>query len=82
MRSDVQKIFTETPHNKQVMMFTATLSADIKLICRKFMKNQTEVLIENESKLTLHGLKQYYVMLENKDKITKLIDLLDQLQFN
>jgi len=59
------------------MMFTATLSADIKLICRKFMKNQTEVLIENESKLTLHGLKQYYVMLEKKDKITKLIDLLD-----
>jgi ATP-dependent RNA helicase UAP56/SUB2 len=57
MRSDVQKIFTETPHNKQVMMFTATLSGEIKLICRKFMKNQTEVLIENESKLTLHGLK-------------------------
>ena len=56
MRSDVQKIFTETPHNKQVMMFTATLSGEIKLICRKFMKNQTEVLIENESKLTLHGL--------------------------
>lgn len=79
MRSDVQKIFTETPHNKQVMMFTATLSSDIKLICRKFMKNQTEVLIENESKLTLHGLKQYYVMLENKEKITKLMDLLDQL---
>lgn len=82
MRSDVQKIFTETPHNKQVMMFTATLSGDIKLICRKFMKNQTEVLIENESKLTLHGLKQYYVMLDNKEKITKLMDLLDQLQFN
>jgi ATP-dependent RNA helicase UAP56/SUB2 len=39
------------------MMFTATLSGEIKLICRKFMKNQTEVLIENESKLTLHGLK-------------------------
>lgn len=63
-------------------MFTATLSGDIKLICRKFMKNQTEVLIENESKLTLHGLRQYYVMLDNKEKITKLMDLLDQLQFN
>jgi ATP-dependent RNA helicase UAP56/SUB2 len=45
------------------MMFTATLSGDIKLTCRKFMRNATEVLIENESKLTLHGLKQYYVQL-------------------
>ena len=57
MRSDIQKIFTATPHNKQVMMFTATLSSEIKDTCRKFMRNPTEVLIESESKLTLHGLK-------------------------
>jgi ATP-dependent RNA helicase UAP56/SUB2 len=64
------------------MMFTATLSGDIKLTCRKFMRNPTEVLIENESKLTLHGLKQYYVLLDDREKIAKLMDLLDQLQFN
>ena len=63
MRTDIQQIFKNTPHTKQVMMFTATLSGDIKLTCRKFMRNATEVLIENESKLTLHGLKQYYVQL-------------------
>jgi ATP-dependent RNA helicase UAP56/SUB2 len=57
MRRDIQEIFKETPHNKQVMMYTATLSNDIKDTCRKFMRNPTEVLIENESKLTLHGLK-------------------------
>jgi len=82
MRSDVQSIFKNTPVNKQVMMFTATLSEDIKVTCRKFMKNPTEVLIENESKLTLHGLKQYYVQLSDKDKNRKLIDLIDQLAFN
>jgi len=37
MREDVQKIFMETPREKQVMMFSATLSAEIKPICRKFM---------------------------------------------
>ena len=77
MRSDVQKIFEDTPHNKQVMMFTATLSNEIKLTCRKFMRNQTEVLIENESKLTLHGLRQYYVKLDEREKIAKLMDLID-----
>lgn len=82
MRGDIQKIFTATPHNKQVMMFTATLSTDIKDICRKFMRNPTEVLIENESRLTLHGLKQYYVELKADEKIKKLMDLIDSLDFN
>ena len=82
MRSDIQKIFKDTPHNKQVMMYTATLSGDIKLTCRKFMRNPTEVLIENESKLTLHGLKQFYVQLDEREKIAKLMDLIDQLAFN
>lgn len=82
MRSDIQNIFKKTPHSKQVMMFTATLSNEIKLTCRKFMRNPAEVLIEKESKLTLHGLCQYYVSLEEKSKITKLMDLIDSLQFN
>lgn len=82
MRSDVQKIFKDTPVNKQVMMFTATLSDDIKVTCRKFMQNPREILIENESKLTLHGLRQYYVKLDEREKIAKLMDLIDQLQFN
>lgn len=64
------------------MMFTATLSEEIKMTCRRFMRNPNEVLIENESKLTLHGLKQYYVNIADKDKNRKLIDLIDQLAFN
>lgn len=39
MRSDVQKIFKMTPHEKQVMMFSATLSPEIRPICKKFMHN-------------------------------------------
>jgi ATP-dependent RNA helicase UAP56/SUB2 len=73
MRGDIQQIFKETPHTKQVMMFTATLSGDIKQTCRKFMRNATEVLIENESKLTLHGLKQYFVQLNENEKNSKLM---------
>ena len=64
------------------MMFTATLSDEIKLTCRKFMRNPAEILIENQSKLTLHGLCQYYVSLDERNKIGKLMDLIDQLQFN
>jgi hypothetical protein len=37
MRSDVQAIFKETPHDKQVMMFSATMAKEIRTVCKKFM---------------------------------------------
>lgn len=39
MRKDVQEIFKATPHEKQVMMFSATLSKVIRPICKKFMQS-------------------------------------------
>lgn len=39
MRRDVQEIFRSTPHGKQVMMFSATLSKDIRPVCKKFMQD-------------------------------------------
>lgn len=82
MRRDVQKIFKLTPHNKQVMMFSATLAEEIRPICRKFMHKPMEVYINDGAKLTLHGLQQYYVELTEQEKNRKLIDLLDSLEFN
>jgi ATP-dependent RNA helicase UAP56/SUB2 len=39
MRKDVQDIFKMTPHDKQVMMFSATLSKEIRPVCKKFMQD-------------------------------------------
>jgi len=82
MRRDVQEIFRATPHEKQVMMFSATLSKEIRTVCKKFMLDPMEVYIDNESKLTLHGLQQHYVKIVEKEKNRKLFELLDALEFN
>lgn len=82
MRRDVQEIFRATPQQKQVMMFSATLSQEIRPICKKFMQSPLEIYVDDETKLTLHGLQQYYVKLEEKEKNRKLNELLDQLEFN
>uniref|UniRef100_A0A7S0GXV2 RNA helicase n=2 Tax=Amorphochlora amoebiformis TaxID=1561963 RepID=A0A7S0GXV2_9EUKA len=82
MRADVQAIFKKTPYEKQVMMFTATLSKEVRPVCRKFTVNPQEILVDDEKKLTLRGLQQYYVKLEEKEKNRKLTDLLDALEFN
>jgi ATP-dependent RNA helicase UAP56/SUB2 len=41
-----------------------------------------EIYVDDEAKLTLHGLQQYYVKLSEKQKNRKLNDLLDNLEFN
>jgi len=82
MRRDVQAIFRSTPHEKQVMMFSATLSKEIRPVCKKFTNNPLEIYVDDESKLTLHGLHQYYVKLQENGKNRKLNDLLDALEFN
>jgi len=82
MRTDIQKIFMDTPKKKQVMMFSATMSAETRALCKKFMQDPHEIRVDEESKLTLHGLLQYYVKLTDKEKNRKLNDLLDALEFN
>lgn len=82
MRKDVQTIFMNTPHDKQVMMFSATLSKEIRPVCRKFCQEPMEIYVDDDTKLTLHGLQQYYVKLAEKEKNRKLNDLLDALEFN
>merc|ERR1712107_923028 len=82
MRRDVQEIFRATPHEKQVMMFSATLSKDIRPVCKNFMQDPMEVYIDDEAKLTLHGLRQHYVKLKDSEKNRKLFELLDVLEFN
>jgi hypothetical protein len=41
-----------------------------------------EIYVDDETKLTLHGLQQHYIKLEESAKNRKLNDLLDTLEFN
>eukprot|EP00124_Ichthyophonus_hoferi_P000908 Ihof_evm17s39 gene=Ihof_evmTU17s39 len=82
MRADVQSIFKMTPRDKQVMMFSATLAKPIREVCLKFMRDPMQIYVDDETKLTLHGLQQHYCKLTETMKNRKLTDLLDNLEFN
>ena len=69
-------------HQKQVMMFSATLSPETRVLCKKFMQDPHEIRVDDDSKLTLHGLLQYYQKITEKEKNRKLNELLDALEFN
>merc|ERR1711998_521798 len=63
------------------MMFSATISSVAKQLCRKFSKKPEEIFVDDK-KLTLYGLQQHFVELNESEKIKKLNDLLDALDFN
>lgn len=54
MRRDVQEIFRATPRTKQVMMFSATLSKEIRPTCKKFMTNVRRLLSPKSQTLNIH----------------------------
>ena len=41
-----------------------------------------EIFVDDETKLTLHGLQQHFVKLDEVAKNRKLNELLDTLEFN
>ena len=41
-----------------------------------------EIYVDDETTLTLHGLRQHYVKLADNEKNRKLFDLLDVLEYN
>ena len=55
MRKDIQDVFRTTRHEKQVMMFSATLSQEIRPICKKFMHNVRNPLLPYFISCTIVG---------------------------
>lgn len=82
MRLDLQKIYLKTPHQKQVLMFSATMSKEVKIVCRKFMIDPLEVIVSDDTKLSLHGLRQHYLPLSEKHKRAGLLNIFRTFEFN
>ncbi|ELQ76551.1 ATP-dependent RNA helicase [Trachipleistophora hominis] len=79
-RWTVQRIIYRTPVAKQTMLFTATLSNEMKSTCLLMVRNPFVLQVDEERKLTLHGLEQGYVNVIEDNKRDKLIGLIDSIR--
>ncbi|XP_013787568.1 ATP-dependent RNA helicase DDX39A-like [Limulus polyphemus] len=69
-------LFPSLPQSlKYSMLFCSCRSCDVFV-------QPMEVYVDDEAKLTLHGLQQHYVKLKDNEKNRKLFELLDVLEFN
>ena len=65
-KDQVYNIFQCMPSTIQVALFSATMPDELTVLTNKFMRNPVRILVKNEQ-LTLEGIKQYYVALDNDD---------------
>ena len=74
-KDQVYNIFQTLHKNAQLCLFSATLPSDVIQLSNKFMREPIRILVKADM-LTLEGIAQYYIALENDDdKFVVLKDL-------
>lgn len=71
----IKEIFANLPADIQVCLFSATMPPEIVEMTEKFMKDPVKILVQKD-KLTLEGIKQFYITLEeDSQKFGTLVQL-------
>ena len=66
-KDQIYNIFQSMPRSIQVALFSATLPPEVHQLTTRFMREPVEILVKAEQ-LTLEGIKQYYVAIENDEQ--------------
>jgi translation initiation factor 4A len=75
----VKDIFNYIPPECQVALFSATMPEEVLLLTKNFMKTPLSILVKQDE-LTLDGITQFYIALENKShKLETLFDLFSMI---
>jgi translation initiation factor 4A len=81
-KEQIYEIFQFIPKEAQVCLFSATMPEMALEIAKKFMKDPTRILV-NKEQLTLEGIKQYYLGVEQESwKLATLQDLYEKLSIS
>lgn len=75
-REDIDTILEYIPENRQMVLFSATMSKQILEITKKF-QNDAEMIKIVKKELTVPSIEQYYYDAKRRDKVDMLTRLLD-----
>lgn len=75
-REDMETILTETPEDRQTVMFSATMPKDIMDIARNFQKDARIIKVVRKE-LTVSNIEQFYYEVRPKNKTEVLCRLID-----
>lgn len=73
--AEVEEIIRQLPYKRQTMLFSATMSDQVRRLAADYMRSPIDIHIQGK-KITLEGTKQYVVETSDRDKQDKLLSLI------
>ncbi|WP_010234083.1 DEAD/DEAH box helicase [Clostridium arbusti] len=73
----VKDIINKLPKNKMTMLFSATMSENIQLLCNKYMREPEVINIKSKKAIT-EKIEDYYYYVEGREKL----DLLEKVIYS
>lgn len=78
---DIELIFEQTPKEKRVLLFSATMPDRIKQLSKKYMKNQLIVEVDKKIETNKADIDQSYFVLRLSEKFDMLCKIIDSNDF-
>ena len=73
---DIEFILSAMPKERQTLLFSATLSEDVKRLALEYMRKPKEITV-SQDEIVLDLTKQYFIRVGRKNKIWALCRILD-----
>jgi translation initiation factor 4A len=74
-RKQVKKIFNKIPKESQVVLISATIPSEMSELFDNLLKPDYLSILVKDDELTLDGITQYYINIDEEYKLDALIDL-------
>ncbi len=75
-RDDIEFILSGCPKERQTLLFSATMSLEIRSLTKKFLAHDAEFINVSEDKLAVDEVDQFYISVNPKKRISTLADLI------
>nr|WP_245803385.1 DEAD/DEAH box helicase [Corynebacterium sphenisci] len=79
-QDDVERILSDTPDDKQVALFSATMPAAIRRLSKKYLDDPAEVTVKSESR-TADNIRQRFLMTAHRNKLDALTRIFEVEEF-
>jgi ATP-dependent RNA helicase DeaD len=74
---DIEEIIKNCSEDRQTMLFSATMPAEIKKLAKKYMKPDSKHVTIVKNTMTVSTVSQYYFEIKQKDRFESLCRILD-----
>lgn len=79
-QEDVERILEDTPNEKQVALFSATMPSGIRRLSKQYLNDPQEITVKATQR-TSENIEQDYLLVSHRDKLDALTRILEVTEF-